>query len=77
MHSGGTSGSVCFQKIIKHIGTSMRTKTSKSALAAVNCFLRGHPFMTSRRRGRGQAQVDACGRGKRGQSHVDVHKENY
>ena len=25
--------------------------------------LRGHPFMTSTRKGRGQAQVDACGRG--------------
>ena len=40
--------------------------------------LRGHPFMTSTRRGeRGQAQVDACGRGERGvQPHVDVHTEN-
>ena len=26
--------------------------------------LRGHPFMTSTRRGRGQAQVDACGWGR-------------
>src|SRR6218665_3349540 len=26
-------------------------------------IIRGHPFMTSTRRGRGQAQVDACGRG--------------
>jgi len=27
----------------------------------------GHPFMTSTPRGRGQAQMDACGRGERGQ----------
>src|SRR6218665_3222306 len=26
--------------------------------------VKGHPFMTSTRRGRGQAQVDACGRGE-------------
>ena len=29
----------------------------------VHVALRGHPFMTSTRRRRGQAQVDACGRG--------------
>ena len=28
--------------------------------------LRGHPFMTSTWRGRGQPQVDACGRGEGG-----------
>src|SRR6218665_672681 len=33
--------------------------------------LRGHPFMTSARRGRGSGQ---CGRG--GQAHVEVHTEN-
>jgi len=26
--------------------------------------VRGHPFMTTTRRGEGQAQVDACGRGR-------------
>ena len=36
--------------------------------------IRGHPFMTSTRRGGGgEAQVDACGRGKGIQPHVDVH----
>ena len=34
---------------------------------------RGHPFMTSTRRGGGQAQVDACGWGEGVQPHVDVH----
>src|SRR6218665_2402000 len=34
----------------------------------------GLPFMTST--GRGQAQVNACRRGKEGQLHVDVHTEN-
>ena len=34
-------------------------------------MLRGRLFMTSTRRGRGQAQVDACGRGS--QLRVDVH----
>jgi len=40
-------------------------------------LLRGPPFMTStRREERGQAQVDACGRGKIGtKPHVDVHKK--
>ena len=33
------------------------------ARATVVHSIRGHPFMTSTRRGRGQAQVDACGRG--------------
>jgi len=42
----------------------------------VDIFVRGHPFMTSTRRGEGQAQVDACGRGKGVQPHVDVHTEN-
>src|SRR6218665_663722 len=36
---------------------------------------RGHPFMTSTRRGRGirLMQVDACGRGEGVKPHVDVH----
>jgi len=34
-----------------------------------------HPFMTSTWRGRGQAQMDACGWGL-GQLHVDVHTKN-
>jgi len=37
--------------------------------------IRGHPFMTSTRRGQGQAHVDACGRGGV-KPHVDVHTEN-
>jgi len=40
-----------------------------SACRLSNRALRGHPFMTSTRRGRGgQAQVDACGQGGGGQA---------
>ena len=37
--------------------------------------VRGHPFMTSTRRGRGQAQVVACVRGG-AEVRADVHTEN-
>jgi len=37
----------------------------------------GHPFMTPTRRGKDQAQVDACGRKGGGQLHVDVHTQNF
>src|SRR6218665_1755823 len=36
---------------------------------------RGHPFMTSTQRGRGQARVDIMCMGKGGQLHVDIHKK--
>src|SRR6218665_1328181 len=44
--------------------------------ASLTKELRGHPFMTSTRRGGGgRAQVDACGQGKGVQPHVDVHRK--
>src|SRR6218665_3712949 len=44
----------------------LTSKQSKICFGAA--LIRGHPFMTSTQRGRGQAQVDACGRGRVGQA---------
>jgi len=53
--------------------------TKESRLKPINQkrhnAIRGHPFMTSTRRG-SQAQVDACGRGRGVKPRVDVHTEN-
>ena len=57
-------------KITLHSPESCSTVLSLSPL-------RGHPFMTSTRRGeRDQAQVDACVQGEGIKTHVDVHTEN-
>jgi len=56
-------------------GSAIATNEANEAIASVKP-VGGHPFMSPHGGGGGQAQMDACGRGRVVQPHVDVHTEN-
>ena len=69
-HIDGTLTASEHQEVLsfKQMGATVTSESSSYVISEYNDnirLVRGHPFMTSTQRGRGgQAQVDACGRGR-------------